>query len=156
MSNWNRFASIREGELGKEKSIEGEWRILDSSETYWILKDKTFTLYESYKDLNDNYISGTYEHHTGKDGLEKVGILPEKVDEIISASNGRVTEEDIYTIILKPNKKIVSGQDTTQELNTEEWQFIWILIDHGTEGIELQQLNVKNSSANYYVKAKDK
>ena len=155
MSNWNRYESVRQGELGTKKTIEGGWRILEDNETYWSLKNNEFTLYESYKELNDNYVSGTYEQYIGKEGTTKVGISTDKIDEIVAKSSGTVKEEDIYTLILKPTKKIAGGQDSTQELTSEEWNIVWILVDHGAEGIEAQQLNVKTSSTAFYVKIKD-
>ena len=33
--------------------------------------------------------------------------------------------------------------------------YVWIIVDHGKEGIEGQVLNVSNSSTSYYVKIKD-
>lgn len=156
MTNWNVYKSVRSGELGKKKAIEGGWRILsNSSEEYWTFKNGEFYYYKSVNDLNDNYWSGTYKKYTGKEGASKVGIEASKIDSIV-AKNKDIKEKDIYTLILTPKKIISGGVDkSSTNVTGGDWQLVWILVDHGKEGIEGQQLNVKSADTSYFVKIKD-
>jgi hypothetical protein len=155
MSNWNTYKSARSGDLGKKKTIEGGWRILANSEEYWTFKNGEFYYYKSVNDLNDNYYQGTYKVYTGKTGAAKVGIEESKIDAIVSRNKG-IKETDIYTLILTPKKIISGGEDkSSTNLGSEDWHIVWILVDHGKEGIEGQQLNVKTADTSYYVKIKD-
>lgn len=155
MSNWNTYKSARSGELGKKKNIEGGWRTLSNNETYWTFNNGEFGYYKSLNDLNDNYYTGTYKVYTGKTGAAKVGIEESKIESIVAKNKG-IKETDIYTIICTPKKVIVDGVDkSSTNLGTEDWHFVWILVDHGKEGIEGQQLNVKTADTAYFVKIKD-
>lgn len=155
MSNWNTYQSARSGSLGTKKTIEGGWRILANSEEYWTFKDGEFYYYKSVNDLNDNYYQGTYKVYTGKTGAAKVGIEGSRIDAIVSRNKG-IKETDIYTIILTPKKIISGGEDkSSTNLGSEDWQNVWILVDHGKEGIEGQSINVKSGETSYYVKIKD-
>ncbi len=155
MSNWNTYQSARSDSLGIKKTIEGGWRILANSEEYWTFKDGEFYYYKSVNDLNDNYYQGTYKVYTGKTGAAKVGIEGSRIDAIVSRNKG-IKETDIYTIILTPKKIISGGEDkSSTNLGSEDWQNVWILVDHGKEGIEGQSINVKSGETSYYVKIKD-
>lgn len=155
MSNWNTYKTARSGELGAKKTLEGGWRILANSEEYWTFKKGEFGYYKSYKDLNDNYYYGTYKVYTGKEGASKVGIEGSKIDNIVAKNKG-IKESDIYTVILTPKKIISGGVDKSDtNLGSEDWHMVWILVDHGKEGIEGQMLNVKTADTSYYVKIKD-
>ncbi len=157
LRNWNRYSQLREGKLGKSKSIKGGWRILSDSETYWEFKDGEFWWYESVDNLSDNYWYGKTEVLTGKTGLATAGIDASKIDEIIDRSSGNVTANDIYTIVCTPTK-IISGGIDKSDTNIPDgttWTYVWIIVDHGSEGIEAQVLNLTNYEASYYVKIKD-
>lgn len=155
MSNWNTYKSARSGDLGTKKTIEGGWRMLSNSEEYWTFKNGEFYFYKSVNNLNDNYYQGTYKVYTGKTGAAKVGIEGSKIDSIVAKNKG-IKETDIYTLILTPKKIISGGEDkSSTNLGTEDWQYVWILVDHGKEGIEGQILNVKTADTSYYVKIKD-
>ena len=155
MSNWNTYKSARSGSLGTKKTIEGGWRILANSEEYWTFNNGEFYYYKSVNDLNDNYYQGTYKVYTGKTGAAKVGIEGSRIDAIVSRNKG-IKETDIYTIILTPKKIISGGEDkSSTNLGSEDWQNVWILVDHGKEGIEGQSINVKSGDTSYYVKIKD-
>lgn len=157
MSNWNRYSSLRTGNLGKVSYITGGWRILSDSETYWEFKNGEFYWYKSVNDLNDNYWYGTTKILTGKEGLKSVGLDESKVDNIVSRSNGSVTANDIYAIICTPTKIISNGEDksATNIPANSKWNYVWIVVDHGTEGIEAQVVNVDTAETTYYVKIKD-
>lgn len=154
MTNWNSYKKLRSDEIGKKKTIEGEWRILSNSEEYIKITNGEFYSYNSFKNLNDNYTVGTYKKYTGKKGATKVGIDEYKIENIISKNKG-IKEKDIYTIIVKPNKLISEGTDKTDTLNKEDINTIWILVDHGKEGIEAQKINVATKEITHYVKIKD-
>lgn len=155
MSNWNTYQSARSGDLGTNKTIEGGWRILANSEEYWTFKDGEFYYYKSVNDLNDNYYQGTYKVYTGKTGASKVGIEESRIESIVTKNKG-IKESDIYTLILTPKKIISGGVDKSEtNLGKEDWNFVWILVDHGKEGIEGQQMNVKTGDTGYFVKIKD-
>lgn len=157
MSNWNRYSNLRSGKLGKVSYITGGWRILADSEDYWEFKNGQFWWYKSVNDLNDNYWYGTTKIVTGKEGLALAGLDESKVDSIISQSNGKVTASDIYTIVFTPTKIISGGVDkssTNIPANTT-WTYVWIIVDHDSEGIEAQVLNMQTSTSSYYVKLED-
>lgn len=155
MSNWNTYKTARSGDLGAKKTIEGGWRILANEEEYWTFNKGEFYYYKSVNDLNDNYYQGTYKVYTGKTGAAKVGIESSKIDAIVSRNKG-IKETDIYTLILTPKKIIKEGVDkSSTNLGSEDWHMVWILVDHGKEGIEGQMLNVKTADTRYYVKIKD-
>lgn len=157
MSNWNRYSNLRTGNLGKVSYITGGWRILGDSETYWEFKNGTFYWYKSVNDLNDNYWYGTTKILTGKEGLKSVGLDESKVDNIVSRSKGSVTSNDIYAIICTPTKIISGGVDksATNIPANSKWNYVWVIVDHGIEGIEAQVVNVDNTETTYYVKIKD-
>lgn len=157
MSNWNRYSNLRTGELGKKTNINGGWRILSDSETYWEFKNNTFYWYKSVNDLKDNYWYGTTKVLTGKAGFREVGLDESNLDNIITRSKGKVTANDVYTVVCTPTKIITDGVDksSTNIPAGTKWNYVWIIVDHGKEGIEGQVLNVSNSSTSYYVKIKD-
>lgn len=157
LSNWNRYSHLRTGNLGKKKTIEGGWRVLSEYESYWEFKDGKFWWYKSFNDLDDNYWYGTTKIVKGKEGLASVGIDSSKADDIIKRSNGNVTANDIYTIVCTPEKIIADGIDKSST-NIEDgatWKYVFVVVDHGDEGIECQAINLSTSEVAYYVKLKD-
>lgn len=156
MSNWNRYSSLRQGKLGTKKDINGGWNILSDSESYWVFKNGEFWWYKSKDDLTDNYWYGKTRILTGKQGLKEVGLSEDKVDYITANAGGKVSASDIYTIILTPSKIISGGVDkSSTNITGEDWHMVWIIVDHGSEGLEAQVLNVKTSDTSYYVKIND-
>ena len=153
LSNWNKYSNLRTSNLSKEKGIEGNFRILSNSETYWVFKNGEFWWYKTVNDLNDNYWYGTYTVKTGKEGLKNIGMDESKISSILSKSNN-ITENDIYSLILTPKKIISNGTDKsdTNIPDNSTWNYIWIIVDHGNEEIEGQAINTKNNDTSYYVK----
>ena len=151
------YADLRKENISHNKTINGGWRILNDSEVYWVFKNNEFWWYKSVNDLNDNYWYGTTEIITGKDGLKKAGLSEDKIDTIIKQSNGNVTEDDVYTIVCTPKQMISAGQDQSS-INIPAdvaWTYIWVVVDHGMEGIEAQVLNMQEYENSYYVKIND-
>ncbi len=157
LNNWNMYADLRKENISHNKTINGGWRILNDSEVYWVFKNNEFWWYKSVNDLNDNYWYGTTEIITGKDGFKKAGLSEDKIDTIIKQSNGNVTEDDVYTIVCTPKQMISAGQDQSS-INIPAdvaWTYIWVVVDHGMEGIEAQVLNMQEYENSYYVKIND-
>ena len=156
MSNWNRYSSLRSGDLAKKPVLEGGWRILSDSENYWYFKNGEFWWYKSYTDLQDNYWYGTVKVYKGKEGLTKIGIDKDKLDILTSNTNGRINEDNVYSIILTPKKIISNGEDkSSTNITGDDWHFVWVIVDHGSDGIEAQTGNIDTGDAYYYVKIKD-
>ena len=156
MSAWNQYSSVRKSStLDTTKDINGGWRILSSSEEYWVFNNGEFYWYKSYKDLKDNYWYGKTKIAKGKAGLKSLGLDESKVDQIVANSNGKVTENDIYGIILTPTKIISGGVDkSSTNITGENWNYALVIVDHGSEGLEGQLLNTKSADTSYYVKIK--
>lgn len=156
MSAWNQYSYLRQGTLGVKKDINGGWRTLSNSETYWVFKNGEFWWYKSINDLNDNYWYGKTRILTGKSGLKEVGLDEEKVDYIVANANGKVSANNIYTIIFTPLQIISGGIDkSSTNITGDTWHMVWIIVDHGTEGLEAQMLNVKTAEMSYLVKLSD-
>lgn len=157
LRNWNAYSELRTGNLGKIKSINGGWRILSDSEVYWKFEDGQFWWYKSLNDLDDNYWYGTTQILIGKAGMAVADIDENKFDAMISNSSGKITENDVYTIVCTPTKFILNGVDksNTDILEGITWTYICVLVDHGTEGIEAQVLDPINADIKYYVKIAD-
>ncbi len=137
--------------------IYGGWKTQSpDAETYWVFDNNEFWWYQSYNDLNDNYWYGKVTIETGREGLKNVGLNESSVDTIIQNSNGKVTDDDIYTLTLTP-KKIISGGIDKSSTNIPEdskWHYVWIVVDYGDEGLEGQVLNVDNGDVTYYQRSK--
>ena len=59
------------GKLGKKAEIEGGWRVLADTESYWKFEDDKFWWYKSVNDLDDNYWYGSTKIITGLKGVKK-------------------------------------------------------------------------------------
>ena len=152
-NNWEQYASLRGDQIGTTKNMNGAFRILSDAETYWVFGDTEFTMYQSVNNLTDNYTQGTSEIKKGKAEAITAGIDETTLDTLISESNGTITEEDIYTLIMTPTKEVTNGATNTEIGQT--WTQIWILKNHGTEGIEAQVINIEQPTTTYYVKVSD-
>lgn len=157
MSNWNMYSDLRNGKLGKVSDINGGWRILSNSEVYWEFKNGKFYFYKSVNDLTDNYWYGTTKILTGKKGFKSIGLDEDKIDNIVSKSNGLVSYNDIYTIICTPTKIISGGVDKSDTNIPKDFKlnYVWIIVDHGEDGIEAQVMNVDSYDTSYYIKISD-
>jgi len=157
LSSWNQYSDLRKDALGRKNTIYGEFRILSDSSSYWVFKNGEFWWYKSEKDLKDNYWYGKMTVKTGKNGMKLVGLEESKLEAILDQSNGKLSSSDVYAIKMTP-KKIISGGEDKSDTNIPEgteWKFVWILVDHGDEGIEAQVVNVDTADTSYFVKVKD-
>lgn len=152
MSNWNRYSDLRSGTLAKKATINGGWRKLDDSEEYWEFKDGKFWWYESVNNLNDNYYYGTTKIATGLEGLKSVGLDEVSLKNILSRANGKISQNDVYAIICTPTKLIFDGEEIPEG---SKLNYVWIVINHDSEGIEGQAMNLQSYGTSYYVKIKD-
>lgn len=157
MSNWNMYSDLRNGKLGKVSDINGGWRILSNSEVYWEFKNGKFYFYKSVNDLTDNYWYGTTKILTGKKGFKSIGLDEDKIDNIVSKSNGLVSYNDIYTIICTPTKIISGGVDKSDTNIPKDFKlnYVWIIVDHGEDGIEAQVMDIDSYDTSYYIKISD-
>ena len=156
MSAWNQYSHLRQGTLGTKKDINGGWKTLSDSEAYWVFKNGEFWWYKSINDLNDNYWYGKTRILTGKSGLKEVGLDESRVDYIVANADGKVSSDNIYTIIFTPSKVISGGVDkSATNMTGEDWHMVWIIVDHGSEGLEAQVMNVKTAETAYLVKIND-
>ncbi len=157
MSNWNRYSDLRSGTLAKKATINGGWRKLDDSEEYWEFKDGKFWWYESVNNLNDNYYYGTTKIATGLEGLKSVGLSEDNLKNVLSSANGKISQNDVYAVICTPTKLISGGEDksSTKIPEGSKLNYVWIVINHDSEGIEGQVMNLQSYGISYYVKIKD-
>lgn len=155
--NWNLYSKHRMGKLGKKAEIEGGWRVLADTESYWKFEDDKFWWYKSVNDLDDNYWYGSTKIITGLKGVKKAGLNADGLEEMLNMSEGKVTEDDVYTIICTPTKMIQDGIDKTRQKITGEveWTYVWVVCDHGKEGIEGQMIDADTAQILYYVKLED-
>lgn len=153
MSAWNRFESLRKGSLGTGKYLDGGWRVLSEATTYWVISGEKLYQYKE-KDDNNNVIEATCSILSGKAGMSRIGIDSTKVDGIVERSKGLVTESDFYGLDCVADKYVKDGvEETSFKGKTQKIAFI--IVDHGTEGIEAQTLNPQTASTNYFVKYED-
>lgn len=154
MSAWNMYSDLRTGDLAKETSLEGEWRILDHYFSFYVFKDGKYLNYKSKDNIEDNYIKGNYVVDYGKNGFIIAGLDENKVDEIINSSNGKISEENLCVVTSIIEEFVNDGVPQELEPNQSVTQ-VWIIVDHEDEGIEAQVFNANNNSFYYYVKTKD-
>ena len=154
---WNLYKHLRTGEISHTNTLEGGWRYLGSAKEYYTFKDGEFYWYKDVDVRDDNYWYGTYTITTGKAGLASVGLDESKVDSIIAQSNGTISENDIYSMIMTPTKIFADGVDksSTNIKEGQQWKAVWILVDHGVDGIEAQVLHLDDNETAYYVKLED-
>ncbi len=140
----------------KKLKIYGDWKTQSyDAETYWVFKDNEFWWYQSYNNLNDNYWYGKTTIETGRQGIKNVGLNENAIETILENSQGRVTEDDIYTLTLTPEKIISNGIDksSTNIPENSKWHYVWIIVDYGEDGVEAQVLNVDTLDTTYYTRS---
>ena len=153
--NWNLYKSLRNGEVGYNMDINGTFRILDTNDEGWSFNNGLFYWYKDVDNASDNYWFGKTNILTGKNGLNTLGISESKIEDLVIGSN--VSDENIYAIEFTPNTIISNGIDksSTNIPENTKWTYVWVLVDHGSEGIEARVLNVDTEKVTYYVKLAD-
>ncbi len=108
-----------------EAEIIGDW-YTENGELISITDNKTFSIYDSYKEKDNNYYTGTY---TLKNGEEALIEMNNTVDEF-ETNTDNIDIKNIYSIKVKPTLHYENGKDITNKLSEEEsWWFIIILKD---------------------------
>ncbi len=154
LSAWNRYSSVRNKNIpAYSKDINGNWLSLSDNDVYWVFENNTFYWYKSKSNLKDNYWYGTTKIYTGALGFRQIGLSESKMQQIILNSNGKLTANDFKTVICTPTKLIVDGKDKSKTITASSTKkIVWILVDHGTEGIEGQYLDIDTGDTAYYYK----
>ena len=157
MNAWNSCADIRDANKdGQYLDIIGEWLLLSnaSDECYVFNAWGEYWYYKSYEDRSDNYWYGKYDLLKGKDGIDAFGLNSSSV-----GANSDVPEDNYYAVTLYPEQIISGGVDKSDTNIPEgmELKYVWVVIDHGDEGIEGQLLDLNGATYDTYeyVKAAD-
>ena len=152
---WSTHKSLRRGELGYNLEINGLFRILDNTTEAWKFNSGEFYWYKDINDTDDNYWTGKYNVLIGKEGLTALGIDETKIEDLIMGTD--VKNENIYALEITPSKIISGGVDksSTNIPENTKWTYVWILVDHGSEGIEARVLNADTNKTSYFVKLAD-
>ena len=99
-------------------------------------------------------IIGYYEFEKGKDGIDAFGLNSSSV-----GANSDVPEDNYYAVTLYPEQIISGGVDKSDTNIPEgmELKYVWVVINHGDEGIEGQLLDLNGATYDTYeyVKAAD-
>ena len=107
----------------KNNTIIGNWYTENNS--LFIFDDNNiFYWYDDDTELDNNYYSGTYTYKIGKDAINEMGYTEEEV-KVTFGEN--IDINDIYSIVIQPNKYIKAHKDMSSELKTREtWWFLLI------------------------------
>ena len=140
-NDWNEYINLREGALGKEKTIEGKWRILGDRNDSLELKDGVFHYYLDANNKNDNYMMGTYEVSTAESKMINAGTI---INNVIGDDLGF---DNYYFIDFYPSKVIKDSK----EVRYDKYEAFLAILDHKEEGIEAK-LRVYDSSGKLFLK----
>lgn len=156
INNWKDYSILRTDVVAKNMNLNGEYRILAEDNSYWVFNDEEFWYFKSEDKRNDNYWYGKYKYKTGKKGLSSLGIAESEISTFVSKTKKDIDLEDVYSLVLTPERIISSGEDKSSEIpENTEWKLVWILVNHKKEGIEAQVLNIDSNEYSYYFKVKD-
>ena len=153
--NWKTYRSLRNDAVGYNLDINGTFRILDVTSEGWNFNNGEFYWYKDVNNTANDYWYGKANIVTGKTGLSTLGISESKISELVR--NGNVKDENIYAMELTPLKIVSGGVDksSTNIPSNTKWVYVWVLVDHGSEGIEAKVLNNDTSKVSYFVKMAD-
>ena len=157
LRDWNLYKHLRQGNLAKNVELTGGWRYLGTAKEYFTFYNGEFYWYKDVDDREDNYYSGTYTIEKGADSMSSIGITQDKIDNFKSKFSTEVSDDNIYAITMTPTKLITGGVDksSTNIPSGTVWRAVWIVVDHGTEGIEGQVYHLEDNQYAYYVKLED-
>lgn len=94
--------------------------ISTENELLSIYEDKTFALYNNYKELDNDYYKGTYEYKVGEEAIYEMGY---SIEDFYKEFNN-VDINNVYSIQLKPLKSYFKKQNQDIKEN-EIW---WLLL----------------------------
>ena len=130
--------------------IRGGWQSSSEGGSYYVFEDDdTYYWYKSADDLNDNYYKGTMEVYHGQDALDDLGITLDRIDVLLRNSNGKVTEDNVYSMHLHPTYLISGGIDKTDTLTSQfDMKLLFIYIDENNA----QAFNYTTGDTYYFIK----
>lgn len=136
--SWDKYSVLREGALGKEKTLEGTWKVLDDSSSGIVFRDGKVYLYTDINNLEDNYWYGTYEYVDDEEATEFINSLDINYN---------------YSVIeITITKGIFDGKNNNNRNGSNIYGVAFI--DHYEEGIEARFYG-EEDSVKYYVKMSD-
>ena len=113
-----------------KSTIIGTWR--SSTNGLFVFQDnELFFWYDSYKDQQDNYYSGTYNYKIGKEALIEMGYTE---DEFKKTFGEEVSIDNVYSMNMIPNISVQKGMNNTEKdiKENESWWYILIIKDEKT------------------------
>jgi hypothetical protein len=154
---WNLYKHLRQGQLGKELTLEGGWRYLGTAKEYYTFRNGEFYWYKDVDNKEDNYYYGTYTFVKGVEGISSLGITSERIDAFKKNLDPNISDDMIYSLVLTPSKLVSNGIDksNTDTKGGVTWLSVWVLVDHGVDGIEAQVYHADDNQTAYYVKLED-
>ncbi len=144
----------KEEKYSKEpfKRMTGGWESTAEKGSYYVFKeDGTFYWYKSAKDLGDNYYKGTYVALHSNEAIKDLNLREDGPKIVKKNSNGKVTEDNYYSLTLTPTTHIVDGVDKSDKLPKNfEMKMLFIYVDEE----KAQAFNFQ-SGQKYYFKRND-
>ncbi len=118
----------KENEVIKLSSL-GSWYTSNNG-LYVFGENNSFYWYDYYKELNDNYYSGTYTYNIGDKALKEMGYNKEEFENTYED----IKIENVYSIKLNVNKYIYFGEDKSDDIleENEVWWFLLLIRDDGS------------------------
>jgi len=159
ISAWEAYSDQRKGKLGKNKTIEGTWKgigLFTSDQMYFKMKNGKFWQSETEDGLNDNDAKfyGTTKILKVSD-VAKVQGMDDIEDLINNSEYKNIPENDRYLIICKIDGNNFDDDEVDKDKLLNETKYIYLLIDHGDEGIEARTLNLNSFHERSFVKVAD-
>lgn len=138
-----------------EPTTEPTYKIVDTSyitnvkwvetqaDSCLIFNGSNFNYYQTYKDLNDNYYTGTYDIFIGEEAIDKVtndysqyGVTRQELDEFFA--KGSVTKDSFVCILLNNTGCWQNGQNTRDEQWIRPFYGFYMKVDNHYEMVLVQ------------------
>ena len=107
-----------------KKIVNNSWVAMENASCMEFKKDKSFKYFDSYEDLSDNYISGTYRIFTGDKALDMLtstyksyGIKKSDV-QYLAKNNSAFKTDNFVLIVFENDGKWVDGEN----VKDKEWE----------------------------------
>lgn len=146
-----------------EATTEPTYKIIDTSyitnikwvetqaDSCLVFNGNNFNYYQTYKDLNDNYYTGTYDIFVGEEAIDKVttdysqyGVTRQELDDLF-AKNPNVSKDSFVCIMLNNTGCWQNGQNTRDEQWVRPFYGFYMKVENHYE-MALVQMN----NGNYY------